>query len=90
MQRVGGVKMATAWRLEKAARFASLSRWRHGLWSSSARIRSYSSNPGEILEEKKKRALLGGGEKRIKNQHAKVRCEDHCLLRMQLIHGRVN
>ena len=35
-------------------------------------FRCYSSNPGEVLEEKRKKALLGGGERRIKSQHAKV------------------
>jgi propionyl-CoA carboxylase beta chain len=33
--------------------------------------RCYSSNHIEILEEKRKRAILGGGERRIKAQHAK-------------------
>ena len=35
--------------------------------------RVFSSRPEVVLDSKRKKALLGGGEKRIEGQHKKVR-----------------
>ena len=47
--------------------------------SSLACHRFYSSRPEVVLDSKRKKALLGGGEKRIEGQHKKVCvCCAHC------------